>query len=173
MLAGLLLCPFGIWLPLGQGEPSARVRAKHKTSVPALIFAPPVTSRPAPPKHNMRRKTRFHQAQSMREKSCSARKHLTQLSLWAWIAAGTKGAGLEPAKKGLRDRNSPMCTLSQNGYGANFPAKITYENAISTSGGWSWTCCHRKTENLKLCSKCIMTLAMLWWTLATIQDHRS
>ena len=119
MLAGLLLCPFGIWLPLGQGEPSARVRAKHKTSVPALIFAPPVTSRPAPPKHNMRRKTSFHQAQSMREKSCSARKHLTQLSLWAWIAAGTKGAGLEPAKKGLRDRNNPMCTLSQNGYGAS------------------------------------------------------
>ena len=30
-----------------------------------------------------------------------------------------KAAGIEPAqKKGLRHRNSPMCTLSQNGYGA-------------------------------------------------------
>ena len=26
--------------------------------------------------------------------------------------------GVEPGQKGLRDRNSPMCTLSQNGYGA-------------------------------------------------------
>ena len=28
--------------------------------------------------------------------------------------------GVEPAKEGLRDRNSPMCTLSQNGYGTSF-----------------------------------------------------
>ena len=26
--------------------------------------------------------------------------------------------GVRTRKKGLRDRNSPMCTLSQNGYGA-------------------------------------------------------
>jgi len=28
--------------------------------------------------------------------------------------------GLEPRPKGLRDRNSPTCTLSQNGYGASY-----------------------------------------------------
>ena len=29
-----------------------------------------------------------------------------------------RAMGVEPGQKGLRDRNSPMCTLSQNGYGA-------------------------------------------------------
>jgi hypothetical protein len=28
-----------------------------------------------------------------------------------------QGAGFETGEKGLRDRNSPTCTLSQNGYG--------------------------------------------------------
>ena len=27
---------------------------------------------------------------------------------------------LNPGQKGLRDRNSPTCTLSQNGYGASY-----------------------------------------------------
>ena len=31
-----------------------------------------------------------------------------------------KAGGLEPAKTGLRDRISPICTLSQNGYGKRF-----------------------------------------------------
>ena len=29
------------------------------------------------------------------------------------------GTGQTPDEKGLRDCNSPICTLSQNGYGAN------------------------------------------------------
>ena len=33
--------------------------------------------------------------------------------------------GVEPGQKGLRDRNSPMCTLSQNGYGAILSSRKT------------------------------------------------
>ena len=33
-------------------------------------------------------------------------------------------AGIEPdTKKGLRSRNSPICTFSQNGYSASFDAR--------------------------------------------------
>ena len=38
--------------------------------------------------------------------------------------------GVEPAQKGLRDRNSPMCTLSQNGYGARRSELICPEEIV-------------------------------------------
>ena len=36
-----------------------------------------------------------------------------------------RAMGVEPGQKGLRDRNSPMCTLSQNGYGAILSSRKT------------------------------------------------
>ena len=40
------------------------------------------------------------------------------------IAAG----GFEPRPKGLRGRNSPTCTLSQNGYGTPFGGQMCPPN---------------------------------------------
>ena len=53
-------------------------------------------------------------------KSSSAKSPETQgHSLPEGLTEGSmKAGGLEPAKTGLRDRISPICTLSQNGYGA-------------------------------------------------------
>ena len=52
-------------------------------------------------------------------KSSSAKSPETQgHSLPEGLTEGSmKAGGLEPAKTGLRDRISPICTLSQNGYG--------------------------------------------------------
>ena len=32
--------------------------------------------------------------------------------------------GIDPMQKGLRKRNSPMCTLSQNGYGDRYGSEF-------------------------------------------------
>jgi hypothetical protein len=39
-----------------------------------------------------------------------------------------------PDEKGLRDRNSPTCTLSQNGYGANSGKKVVRRSGLSAAG---------------------------------------
>jgi hypothetical protein len=39
-----------------------------------------------------------------------------------------------PDEKGLRDRNSPTCTLSQNGYGENSGKKVVLRTSLSAAG---------------------------------------
>ena len=41
---------------------------------------------------------------------------------------------LEPRQKGLRDRNSPTCTLSQNGYGTPFGGQMGPPNLLAEIG---------------------------------------
>ena len=60
------------------------------------------------------------------------------------VHAAAVRLGIEPMRtKGLRDRNSPTCTLSQNGYGANvtqvaswlvFPSYCTISLSTKTRG---------------------------------------
>ena len=35
--------------------------------------------------------------------------------------------GIEPMQKGLRKRNSPMCTVSQNGYGVHAGSELVHD----------------------------------------------
>jgi hypothetical protein len=43
--------------------------------------------------------------------------HLAEFALFMHARTLQHIMGFEPRQKGLRDRNSPTCTLSQNGYG--------------------------------------------------------
>ena len=67
--------------------------------------------------------------------------------LFGWRVGGAfvRGANRHPRKKGLRGRNSPMCTLSQNGYGDKVlpwvgkALLLSAKNAVDVgaSGFWS------------------------------------
>ena len=41
--------------------------------------------------------------------------------------------GFVPRQKGLRDRNSPTCTLSQNGYGASSESQMSQHYFVGAS----------------------------------------
>ena len=74
-------------------------------------------------------------------KSSSAKSPETQgHSLPEGLAEGSmKAGGLEPAKTGLRDRISPICTLSQNGYGNILVLRLDYRRC----------CCSHKVVVVK------------------------
>ena len=70
--------------------------------------------------------------------------------------------GVEPGQKGLRDRNSPMCTLSQNGYGAILSARktdpaltpvflFTHQSLLLNAPPHSRTFPHRQQNFFRLC----------------------
>ena len=56
--------------------------------------------------------------------------------------------GIEPPKVGVRDRNSPMCTLSQNGYGACLLIPESSINIGGTPHEWSWACLWARPTNM-------------------------
>ena len=56
--------------------------------------------------------------------------------------------GIEPPKVGLRDRSSPMCTLSQHGYGAWLLKPKFCIDTNDKPHDWSCTCLWARTMNM-------------------------
>ena len=56
--------------------------------------------------------------------------------------------GIGPPKVGLRDRNSPMCALSQHGYGACLLKPKFCIDMNDKPHDWRWTCLRARTMNM-------------------------
>ena len=59
--------------------------------------------------------------------------HLAEFALFMRARTLQHIMGSEPRQKGLRDRNSPTCTLSQNGYGTKHTSQKEYRLFCDTS----------------------------------------
>ena len=60
----------------------------------------------------------MHRERAVRQTEDPTNTSETRIRHWNLRLHKTPPGGFEPRPKGLRGRNSPTCTLSQNGYGA-------------------------------------------------------
>ena len=81
---------------------------------------------------------------------------------WMKWVKKMRAMGVEPGQKGLRDRNSPMCTLSQNGYGAILSSRktdpaltlvflVAHQSLLLNAPPPSRTFPHRQQNFFRLC----------------------